>query len=280
MSGAQSGADGGPARISAASAPRVLVLSYYQYQNFGDRLGYHVVNGLLPARAIVTHASLASSDYPAGQFDLLILGTGHSLNASTIRRPELHRLLDRVPHSIGIFGTQYHYQYRDLMDPGLFGAMLDKLTTWWARYASDIAHFGEGRANVRHLGDCLISAFPMTVPILDKALLVPPEIVKKELSLDRTIQKIQAYRQVRTARLHPLLCALTSAEEVAYHEQREGPQQGQPSGKFAAQLEDVFGRTFPEGEFFKVDRDAVLRYKVKVEANLAALKAQIQTLLA
>jgi hypothetical protein len=38
-------------------------------------------------------------------------------------------------------------------------------------------------------------------------------------------------------------------------------------------LEDVFGRTFPEGEFFKVDRDAVLRYKVKVEANLASVDA-------
>ena len=108
---------------------------------------------------------------------------------------------------------------------------------------------------------------------------MPPEVVNNELALDRTIQKIQAYRRVRTARLHPLLCALTSAEEVAYHEQREGPQQGQPSGKFAAQLEDVFGRTFPEGEFFKVDRDAVLRYKIMVETNLAALKAQIDSLL-
>lgn len=264
---------------SVAGAPRILVLSYHQYQNFGDRLGYHVVNGLLPARAIVTHASLASSDYPAGPFDLLILGAGHSLNATTIRRPELLLLLDSVPHSIGIFGTQYPYQYRDLIDPGLFGGMLDRLTTWWARYASDVTQFGSGRANVRHLGDCLISAFAMTVPILDRALIVPPEVVNTELALDRTIQKIQAYRRVRTARLHPLLCALTSAEEVAYHEQREGPQQGQPSGKFAAQLQDVFGRSFPEGEFFKVDRDAVLRYKIMVEANMAELKAQIAALL-
>ena len=257
----------------------MLVLSYFQYRNFGDRLGYHVVNGLLPAQAIVTHGSLAASDFPRGPFDLLILGTGHSLNATTIRRPELHQLLDSVPHSIGIFGTQYDYQYRDLMDPSLFGSMLDRLTTWWARYASDVARFGGGRSNVRHLGDCLISAFPMTLPNLDKALLVPPEVVNTEVSLDRTIQKIQAYRRVRTARLHPLLCALTSAEEVAYHEQREGPQQGQPSGKFAAQLDDVFGRSFPEGEFFKVDRDAVLRYKIMVEANMAELKAQIAALL-
>jgi len=40
-----------------------------------------------------------------------------------------------------------------------------------------------------------------------------------------------AHRQVHSKRLHPLLCALASAERVAYTEQRETPTRN-PSGKF------------------------------------------------
>jgi hypothetical protein len=266
--------------MTGTAAPRVLVLSYFHYNNFGDRLGYHVVNDVLPARAIVMHASLAGSEFPPGPFDLVILGTGHSLNANAIQRPDLHRLLEDATHAIGIFGTQYSYQYREMAEPGLFDALLDRLTSWWARYATDIVMFGKERANVRHLGDWLISAFPMTVPRLDKTLIVPPDTVSKELSLDRTIQMIQSYRHVKSARLHPLLCALTSAEAVAYVEQRESERREVESGKFAAQLNDIFGRTFPERKLFPVDRDAVLRYKIQVEANMAELRAQIAALLA
>jgi hypothetical protein len=91
---------------------------------------------------------------------------------------------------------------------------------------------------------------------------------------------IQSYRYVKSARLHPLLCALTSAEAVAYVEQRESERREVESGKFAAQLNDIFGRTFPERKLFPVDRDAVLRYKIQVEANMAELRAQIAALLA
>jgi hypothetical protein len=264
----------------AVPAPpkRVLVLSYYNDPNFGDRLGYHVINGLLPADCVVTHASVRPWTAPDEPFDLLILGIGNSLNAATVARPELHQLLERIPHSLGLFGTQYRYQYRELIDPKLMGSLLDKLTTWWARYEEDIEAFGGGRENVRHLGDLLISAFPNAKPTLDRTLSIQADIKSKDLPLDRLIQQIQSYRRVSSARIHPMLCALTSAEYVCFQEQAEDPNQ-RHSGKFRSQLYDIFGRTFDENEYFAVDREAVIRYKLKVEANMADLRAQIVQLL-
>ncbi len=271
--------DGDGPALPRSRPKKILVLSYYNVRNFGDRLGYHVINSLLPADALITHAPLNPMTIPEGQFDLAILGFGSSLNAPSLRHPDLHRLIDATPHSIGIFGTQYRHQYRELMDPRLFDALLDKLTTWWARYEDDVLAFGRGRTNVRHLGDWLISAFPNAVPTLDKTLAIPADVMDKDLPLDRVIQEIQAYRRVSTARIHPMLCALTSAEEVAYQEQRELAGNSAESGKFRSQLYDIFGRTFDEGRFFKVDHQAVIRYKMMVAANIAALKAQISGLL-
>ncbi len=264
---------------TAAPLRRVLVLSYLNYRNFGDRLGYHVVNTVLPANVLVTHLPLNAPAFPDEPFDLLILGVGHSLNATAIGRPEIQRLVETTPNSLGIFGTQYPYQYRELIDPRLFETLLDRLTTWWARNRSDVETFGGGRGNVRHLGDWLISAFPMTTPRLDKTLVVGRDVVDKDVALDRMIQQIQAYRRVSSARIHPLLCALTAAEQVRFQEQREAAGSAAESGKFATMLTDIFGRSFEEDVFFAVDRDAVLRYKMMVEANMAELRGQIRALL-
>ncbi|MFX6281322.1 hypothetical protein ABTF86_19880, partial [Acinetobacter baumannii] len=92
---------------------------------------------------------------------------------------------------------------------------------------------------------------------------------------DRTIQYIQRHRQVFSARLHPLLCALTSAHEVAYSEQPAGGGTSIVSGKFRSMLIDIFGRTFPEETFFAVDRDAVARYKTRVHGNVARVGTRI-----
>jgi hypothetical protein len=266
---------------TAPTAPlkKVLVLSYSNYRNFGDRLGYHVVNGVLPANALVTHVPLGARTFPEEPFDLLILGVGHSLNASSIARPEIQRLVETTPNTLGIFGTQYPYQYREMTDPGQFETLLDRMTTWWARNRSDVETFGGGRANVHHLGDWLISAFPMATPRLERTLTIGPDIVDREVLLDRVIQQIQDYRLVSSARIHPLLCALTSAEQVRFQEQRETAGHSAESGKFATMLIVIFGRSFDENVFFPVDREAVLRYKLMVEANMAALRGQIRALL-
>jgi hypothetical protein len=259
---------------------RVIVLSYYETVNFGDRLGYHLLNSVLPAHADVTYASLNPWNVPDRDYDLLILGIGNSILPGDACNRNLAALMERVPHTIGIFGTQVRSLFRQGPAADGLRRILDGLTTWWARYEEDIALFGEGRSNVRHLGDWLIAAFPMAVPTVNRVLTIPAEFLRENVALDRTIQKIQAYRGVSSARLHTLLCALTSADHVSYREQRVVPGSDEVSGKFRSMLLDIFGRSFPEGELFPVDREAVRRYKIKVAKNVEDLRGELERLLA
>ncbi len=116
------------------------------------------------------------------------------------------------------------------------------------------------------------------MPSLEQPLRIGPGILN-DLPMDRTIQQIQRYTRVFSERLHPLLCALTSARQVGYVEQRETPDRA-PSGKFRSMLIDVFGQTFPENMFWNVDRDSVAAYKAKVRANTDEMRARFATLLA
>jgi len=185
-----------------------------------------------------------------------VLGIGNSV-FHPILTDQLLELTRRIPRSVGIFGTQY----RVAIDPGRMSQLLDRLTVWFARYEEDLLLYGGGRKNAVHLGDWLIGAFPMTRWQRDETLRVGRE-VWNDLPLDRTIQDIQRYRSVISERIHPLLCALTSAERVAYVEQREDGSGGN-SGKFRSLLIDIFGRTFPESNFFEVPRDAVAAYRAR-----------------
>jgi hypothetical protein len=47
------------------------------------------------------------------------------------------------------------------------------------------------------------------------------------------------------------------------------------SAEFRSLLLDIFGRSYPAGEFFLIDRDPVQRYRAKVHANIAALRERI-----
>ena len=257
----------------ALSPPKsVLVLSYNNVGNFGDRLGYHLVNAALPSNTEVTFANFKPWNVPSDDFDLLVLGIGNSLFTPLLTDDLVH-LLDRIPASVGIFGTQYRQQIpRHRLE-----AVLDRLTVWYARYQEDIQYFGRGRSNVQHLGDWLISAFPMTTGRNTQPLTIGDEIWD-DLPLDRTIQHIQSYAKVLSTRVHPLLCAVTSAEEVAYREQWESGDEN-PSGKFRSMLIDVFGRTFPEERYWPVDRHAVRSYKRLVDTSVATLRADLARLL-
>jgi hypothetical protein len=117
----------------------------------------------------------------------------------------------------------------------------------------------------------------MATPVVDEQLNVGDEILKN-LPLDRVIQDIQRHKKVFSSRLHPLLCALTSAETVAYSEQPAGDTEI-VSGKFRSMLIDIFGRTYPEKAFFAVDRDAVSRYKLRVHGNVAKVESRLQEML-
>jgi hypothetical protein len=258
----------------AALAPtRVAVISFNDVGNFGDRLGYHIINSLLPAQADVHHLTFRSLRQASNSYDLVVVGIGNSL-FGPILTDELFEVVLRGKAAIGIFGTQY----RELIARRSLDQLIDRLDTWFARYEDDVLIYGRGRGNVVHLGDWLITQFPMAKATEDAPLKIGDEIWK-DLPLDRTIQHIQKYKTVYSTRLHPLLCALTSAEQVAYAEQREGDVPGVISGKFRSMLTDIFGRTFPEQEFFAVDRNAVAAYKARVHANMKIVGERIETVL-
>ncbi|HYL80269.1 MAG TPA: methyltransferase domain-containing protein, partial [Candidatus Acidoferrum sp.] len=252
---------------------RVLVMGYQNAANFGDRLGYHLIPGLLPSHCDVSFGTFQPWHVPEGPYDLAIVGIGNSLFGPLLS-DDLQRLVEAVPQSIGIFGTQY----RDSLPADRLRRLVSALTCWYARSEEDIFLYGSGHQNIHHLGDWLSLLCPMGTPSLAKELVIPSDFIQTEAPLDRVIQEIQTYQQVHSARIHPLLVALHSASAVSYAEQREMGD-GQVSGKFRSLLLDVFERCYPERETFAVNRHLVSAYQARVRANYAQLAATIQSLL-
>jgi hypothetical protein len=90
---------------------------------------------------------------------------------------------------------------------------------------------------------------------------------------------IQCHKNVYSPRLHPLLCALTSAENAAYAEQPSEQMAGAISGTFRSMLIDIFRPQSSGKAVFQVDRDAVRRYKARVHRNVAKVAEQSNTVL-
>lgn len=260
--------------MSASSNPtrpvRVHVLSCVNTPNFGDRLGFHQLIDILPAHAEVTWGTQSPLSAVPRDTDLLVLGLGNSLYSKLLTR-ELLDCVASVPKAVGIFGTQY----REALPADILAELVGRLDHWFARYEDDVRLYGQSRGNVSHLGDWLINAFPTSRGTIDRQMTVPPDILVRDLPLDRFIQFIQQHRRVFSTRLHPLLCALTSAEEVGYQEQRELPGSSLASGKFGSMLCDIFDRTFPENTFWRVERERVIAYKAKVRENTNALRSYL-----
>jgi hypothetical protein len=249
------------------------VVSYNDVGNFGDRLGYHMINSLLPGEAQVHHLTFNTLNQARDKYDLVVLGIGNSMFQPLLGDDVLD-IVGRAKASIGIFGTQY----RELIPRPALDRLIDRLDTWFARSEDDVLMYGRGRNNVVHLGDWLIDQFPMSTATVDDPLHINDEI-RDEHALDRAIQIIQRHKLVYSTRLHPLLCALTSAELVAYAEQPDQQMPGIVSGEFRSMLIDIFGRSYPEKQFFMVDRDAVMRYKARVHNNVGKVGAAIDALL-
>jgi hypothetical protein len=260
-------------RLAPVAACSVAVISDNDAGHLGDRLGFHAINALLPGAADVHHLTFGNLGEARARYDLVVVGIGNSLLRPLFDDAVLG-VVARAKASIGIFGTQY----RELIPRAGLDRLLDRLDTWFARYEDDVLMYGRGRANVVHLGDWLIDQFPMNRASDDEPLQIDGEI-GKELALDRAIQTIQRHRQVYSARLAPLLCALTSAELVAYAEEPDGAMPGIVSGKFRSMLIDIFGRSYPEKTFFMVERDAVARYKARVHRNVGRLRERIDAIL-
>ncbi|MBF0613092.1 MAG: hypothetical protein HQL55_18380, partial [Magnetococcales bacterium] len=85
---------------------KVAILSYGNINNFGDRLGLHLISRLLPAHAVTKHLFFSPLEVSDETFDLLILGIGNSLFRQVLT-PHLLELMNRCQQTVGIFGTQY-----------------------------------------------------------------------------------------------------------------------------------------------------------------------------
>lgn len=252
---------------------RVLVISYNNVGNFGDRLGYHLINSVLPPQAEVYFANFKPWNVPSYSFDLLILGIGNSIFAP-LMKSELFKIVTskKIKFKIGIFGTQYRKEIKE----DSMQYLISSLNLWLARYKEDMELYGHNLNNSIHFGDWLIDAFPITMASLPGVLEIKKEIWQ-DLPLDRVIQEIQRYQKVFSIRLHPLLCALTSAKFVAYREQRETGT-GEISGKFRSMFLDIFEREFPENQFFPVDKSKVITYKTYVRNNVEKLRKFLKEL--
>jgi hypothetical protein len=208
-----------------------------------------------------------------GQYDLVVLGVGNCLFQPLVGNDILN-ILSRAKSAIGIFGTQY----RELISRPAIDRVIDRLDTWFAPYEDDVLMYGRGRSNAVHLGDWLIDQLPHVEATHDEPLQIGAEL-GADFPLDGAIQIIQRHKQVYSSGLHPLLCALTSAQLAAYAEEASQQMPGIVSGKFRSMLVDIFGRTYPEKQFFMVDRDAVMRYKARVHRNVGKVAERIEAML-
>jgi hypothetical protein len=251
----------------------VAVVSDSDGSDFGGRLGLAMINALLPGEAEVHHLTFRTLNEAREAYDLVVLGTGNSL-LQPLMSDALLNVAERGKAAIGIFGTQY----RELLPRPVIDRLLDRLDVWYARNEDDVLMYGRGRTNVVHLGDWLIEQFPLVRATADEPLEIGGEM--GELALDRAIQTIQTHRQVYSSRLAPFLCALTAADYAAYAEAPVATMPDMRSGTFRSLLIDVFGRSYPEKQFFMVDRDAVARYKARVHRNVAELRLRVEMALA
>ncbi len=260
-------------RLKPVAACSVAVVSDSDLGTFGGRLGCQMINALLPGEAEVHHLGFGTLDQARDKYDLVVLGIGNGMFQPLLGDDVLD-IVARGRAAIGIFGTQY----RELIPRVGLDRLIERLDTWFARYEDDVLLYGRGRNNVTHLGDWLIDQFPMNTSSVDEPLQIVDEI-RPDHALDCAMQIIQRHKNVYSSRLHPLLCALTSAELVAYAEQTSEQMPDVVSGTFRSMLIDIFGRSYPEKQFFMVDRDAVRRYKARVHRNVARVGERIDAIL-
>jgi len=257
-------------RLMLVTPCSVAVVSDRGAGHFGERLGLHMINALLPGEADVHHLTFRTLGQAREAYDLVVVGTGNSL-FQPLLGDELLDIVGRGKAAIGIFGTQY----RELIPRPALERLIERLDTWFARYQDDVLMYGRGCNNVEHVGDWLIDLFPLTTATDNEQLRIGDGAAAPSLDIDT----IQRHKQVYSADPQPFLCALTSAELAAYAEWPAVDMPNAVAGNFRSMLIDIFGRSYPEKEFFLVDRDAVTRYKARVRRNVTRVGERIGAIL-
>ncbi|MGE0063967.1 MAG: hypothetical protein AB7T86_18055 [Xanthobacteraceae bacterium] len=258
-------------KIKPVIGCRVAVLA--EGDDFGARVGRELIASVLPGEASIDWFGFDQMKTVQPGYDLVVLGAGGALPPSVIN-DALLGFASCGRAAIGIFGTQY----RELIPRAGIERLIDRLDVWYARHEADAMMYGRGRENVTHLGDWLIDRFPLARGTINEPLLIGAN-AGADADLAATIAFIQRHAGIFTTHPAAFLCALTAAETAAWCETPDSRLPGLPSGEFRSLLIDVFGRSFPEKDFFLVDRDAVMRYKARVRANVVAMREKIAALI-
>ena len=232
---------------------KIAIISYGNCANLGDRIGQSIILRMIPYDCSVDFLYLPpfwNNKYENNIYDLVIIGTGHSVFFKTLNDKNFIKFLDKQKNTIGVFGLQYH----DLLDKSIFNDFTKKFTHIFVRNEKDLTYFNDKKINIK----------PGIVDNLQDGLSI--------------VKKIQSYRVVESFRLHPLLAGLQSCDEFIFHEQTEMGNKIK-SNKFSNMLYDIFKEDFKPGVQYKVDKDLVLKYRKFVFDNLLIIQDKIKEFL-
>ena len=252
---------------------KIAIISYGNCANLGDRIGQSIILSMIPYDCYVDFLNLPpfwSDKYNNNHYDLVIIGTGHSIYHETLNNNKFDKFLENQKKIIGVFGLQYH----DLLDKKKFDNFTEKFTHIFVRNKKDLIFF-KNKKIISHSGDILTSYFPLTNWTIDDKVVIHPDIQKNSQDGLQLVKKIQAHKIVESSRLHPLLAGLQSCDEFVFHEQKEMGNELE-SNKFNNMLYDIFNKNFKPGIQYKVDRDLVLSYRKFVFNSLSLIEEKIK----
>lgn len=258
------------------SRKKIAIISYGNCANLGDRIGQSIILGMIPYDCSVDFLYLPpfwSNKHDNNIYDLVIIGTGHSVFFKTLKDNNFIKFLDKQKNIIGVFGLQYH----DLLDKNIFNEFTKKFVHIFVRNKKDLIFFNDKNI-ISHSGDILTAYFPLTNWSIDSKINIKPGIVDNLQDGLSIVKKIQSYRVVESSRLHPLLAGLQSCDEFIFHEQTEMGNEIK-SNKFGNMLYDIFKKNFEPGAQHKVDKDLVLKYRKFVFDNLLIIQDKIKEFL-
>jgi len=254
----------------------IAIISYGNCSNLGDRLGQGLMLSLLPTNVEIDFLNLPPFwKNPNKQYDLIIVGTGHSIFHKTLEDDDFINFFNNSKQKIGFFGIQYH----DLINEVILNDFISNLDYWYARNENDVFRYSTYNPNILHTGDILTNSIPLSNWTIDGTVEIEESIIDNNFDSYKIISEIQKYRHVSSPRLHPLLVALNSAENFKYKEQREIQNGNEKlvvkSNKFENMLFDIFKKKFEEENWYRVNREMVINYRILVEQNLKIVKKNL-----
>ncbi|WP_439817005.1 hypothetical protein [Zavarzinia sp. CC-PAN008] len=254
-----------PDMARAPVVRRILAVSFDPVHDPSQQWRQRLLPRILPPMAEVVAMTVGEAA-PEGPFDLVVLGNGGGIYQQHLNDAVLD-LAQAGRRAVGLFGVDF----RDAVDPGRVGALLDRLDLWLARSGEDALVYGHGRSNVATLGEWLVDLMPLRAAPDEQLFSIDAAVMARTPphELEATLTR---HRMVMARTPAALALALPSAHYVAYAEDRALGSRVF-SGAYRSLLMDVFGRNYPENQLFEVDRSAVAAYKLRTRLMIDQAQA-------